>query len=491
MKKYCKLSAGLLTVCLSAGVLAGCGNTPAGSPATEGQSGETTPAPVPGSESGQTGEIGPAAGGTVRILSNITGGKDDAEMELFAKALGAATGLEIVIEKPPADYNQVIMQKLQGGEKYDLIYVSATQYMDLAAQDALLDITDWVASSAVYQEHVDPQELLDITIDGRIYAGFNKRELHRVVALNRNQLEAAGIDYQKIEPTLDGYYQVMKQLKEQAADNDYYPFNAVISETYDLQPWMAAAGLKNGVVVDGDGKTYAPYATDEAAPVWEWLKKLYDEELMDPGAFVDKTKDLRAKMGAGSRMTGICTDWAMWVGLHNGQALAGGVTADEYEIVSLPGVRTPDGSHMLVKGGASLFAIPANAENPDGGKKILEYFATQEGGELLSVGIEGHDYIKEGDTYTLTELGATHASDHGAPCPINQNFKHPTGYNPGVEEALTYLPYATIDLIIPNETEYKETVGKWGIQIIKGEVSVEQGLESMRKDLVALGITDK
>ena len=145
---------------------------------------------------------------------------------------------------------------------------------------------------------------------------------------------------------------------------------------------------------------------------------------------------------------------------------------------------------MLGKGGASLFAVPANAENVEGAVKVLEYFATQEGGELLSIGVEGHDYTKEGETYTQTEIGKTHGNDHGAPVPIYKDFKAPFGYNPGMEDALQYGQYASIEMTIPNEADYKEIVGKWGIQMIKGEASIEDGLAGMRKELMERGVTE-
>ena len=167
-----------------------------------------------------------------------------------------------------------------------------------------------------------------------------------------------------------------------------------------------------------------------------------------------------------------------------------GITEEEYEVVSLPGLKTPDGNYMLGKGGASLYAVPANAENVEGAIKVLEYFATQEGGELLSIGVEGYDYTKEGDTYTLTETGKAHGKDHGAPVPIYKDFKAPFGYNPGMEEALSYGEYASIEMTIPNEAEYKEIVGKWGIQIVKGEVSSEEGLANMRQELKERGVTE-
>lgn len=433
--------------------------------------------------------------GTVKILASLTGGKDDEEMKLFEEALSEATGLDVQIEKPASDYDNVMMQKLQGGEEYDLIYGSVGQVMQLAEQGALMDITDRVHNSEILTNNIDAQEWEDITIDGKIYAGFNKKEINRVVQLNKNHLEAAGIDYKSIDPTLDGYYEVFKALRAANPDADYYPFNCVMSESYDLQPWFAAVGLQNGVVVDeADGKTYCPYATDEAAPVWEWFKKLYDEKLMDPACFVDKTKDMRAKMEASSEKTSVVVDWAMWTGLHNATATADGVADSDYEIVSLPGCKTPSGSdreYMLCKGGASLFCVPANSPNPDGAIKVLEYFATQEGGELLSIGIEGYDYTKEGDVYTQTEIGTQHANDHGAPLPIYKDFVNPLGYNRGVEESLSYLEYSRVDMPIPDETTFKTTVGKWGIEIIKGNVSTLDGLASMRNELVSLGITEK
>ena len=131
-----------------------------------------------------------------------------------------------------------------------------------------MDITDKVQASQILTENVPASEWADITIDGKIYAGFNKRELHIVVNLSKKLLENAGIDYKSIKPTLEGYYNVFKALREANPSTDFYPLDTILSENWDLQPWMASQGLKGGVVVDpADGKTYVPYATDAAAPV--------------------------------------------------------------------------------------------------------------------------------------------------------------------------------------------------------------------------------
>lgn len=478
-----------LVLVLSLTIITGCTPKQTTNPSADPTAAPSDEKPTPAPEEQQIEE--PTVGGDIKMITSVAGGKDEEEMTLFAKTLGEATGLNVTMEKPPSDYTNVVMQKLQGGEEYDLIYLNMMEYLNLVDQGALLDLTDFMKSSKTFSDMVDQQELKNIEVDGKIYAGFNKKEVHRAVGLNKIHLEKAGVDYTKIEPTLDGYYEVFKKLKDTIKTADYYPLDGVVSEVNDLQPWFASVGLKSGVVLDADNKKYVPYSTDEAIPVWEWIAKLHKEGLIDPAAAVDKTKDMRAKMGAASQLTSVTVDWAAYVGLHNANALAENISNDQYEIVSLPGVKTPEGSYMLTKGGASLWAIPSNAKNPDGAKKILEYFATQEGGELLSVGILGNDYNIEGGKYVLTDLGKKHGSDHGAPVPIFKDFKHPIGFNPGVEEALSYGQYASIDKPISNESDYKEIVGKWGVQIMQGAVSASDGLASMREELLSRKITDK
>ncbi|HPY95169.1 MAG TPA: extracellular solute-binding protein, partial [Clostridia bacterium] len=151
------------------------------------------------------------ANGEIKILTNVTGGKDDAEMLLFAEALGKAVGAKVTMEKPAANYGDVVMQKLGAGEVYDLIYLNAPQMFYLQEQGALTDLTDYVKASPILSDTavIPADEWEQVSVDGRIYAGFNKTEVHRLVNINKVVAEKAGIDVDAIEPTLDGYYEVM------------------------------------------------------------------------------------------------------------------------------------------------------------------------------------------------------------------------------------------------------------------------------------------
>lgn len=485
-----KILTGILSMAMFVSALSACGGnsassptpTPTPKPTNQANASDATPAPADNSGSDK------AEGGTVKMLTAVMGGKDEEEMLLFQDKMSELSGYNIVLEKPPTDYGNIMAQKLAGGELYDLVYQGADQYLSFIEQGILMDITEKVKASPVLSDPsvIAQSEWDDITIDGKIYAGFNKMEIQRVVALNKVHLANAGIDYKSIAPTLEGYYEVFKKLRENNPSKEYYPLDIVLSESYDLQPWFSSVGLKSGIV-EADGKRTVPIATDEAAPVWEWLTKLYAEEILDPSCAVDKTKDMREKMGA--EAISACVDWAAWVGLHNSNAAAAGKTTSDFEIASLPGIKGPN-DYMLVKGGASLWSVPVNAPNVDGAIGVLEFLATQQGGELVSIGIEGHDYnIKDGK-YELTEIGVAHGRDHGAPIPINQKFDFKAGLNLGVEEALSYLKYASIEKIDAKHNDFKGICGKWGVAIVKGEVSVAEGLESMRSELKAVGVID-
>ncbi|MCO7124241.1 extracellular solute-binding protein [Sporolactobacillus shoreicorticis] len=457
-----KLTGILLCVALLVGVLAGCGNS--------NKTDDKTSKP------------------TINILTAVTGGKDEEGMKAFEKELGQLTGYKINMIKPADDYNTVLMQKLKaGGENLDLVYFDQSQLPDLVKQGALQDITSAVEDSNILSDTsiIPEKEWKNIEIDGKIYASFNKKEIERVVNVNEGLINKYGIDFKDAD-TLDGYYQLFKQLKDKDKTQGFYPFNVSLSLLFDLQPWFASEGLKGGIVVDENGKKTVPWSTDAAAPVWSWLRKLYKEGLMDPDALTDTTKELRNKFQ--SSQTGVVTDWAAWTGLYN--VNAAGSYPNEFKAVAHGGTKNKDGAYMLTRGAASLWGIPSTSKNAKEAMKVLETLATQKGGDLLSVGAKGYDYTDDNGKVELTEKGKEAGMDHGAPFPISEKYKSPLPYNPGVEDALGFLKYASTESYLPETADYTTIVSKEAIRMVKGEVSVEDGLKEMRENLKAKKVID-
>lgn len=437
------------------------------------------------------GSSSSTATGPVRILTGVTGGKTPAGMQAFQDALSKATGLTVTMEQPASDYNNVLMQKLQAGEKYDLIYLDQSMLPSLVQQGAVKDLTADVKKSKTLSDtgNIPQSEWDAIKVNGKIYAGFNKKEVERVVNVNSVVASKAGADASKIEPTLDGYTALFE--KEKAYNDStakvagFYPLNIALSAMFDLQPWFSSIGLKGGIV-EKDGKRTVPWSTDAAAPVWQWLNKLYTQGLLDKDCLTDQTKQLRNKFQSGQ--TGTVVDWAAWTGLYN--VNAGSKYPTDFKAEPLPGTKKSGGDYMLTRGAASLWSIPVNASNPAGALKVLEYFATPEGGILLSLGAEGYDYTKSGSTYTLTDAGKSAGMDHGAPFPISSKYKNPIGYNPGVDQAVSYLKYATIEPPSTYTSSYTTIVAKYGAMMVKGDVGVSDGLKQMRAELQQAQVTN-
>jgi putative aldouronate transport system substrate-binding protein len=427
--------------------------------------------------------------GAVRALGTVTGGKTDEENVLFQKALSKATGLDITWEVVRSNYDPTLLQKVGAGEQYDMLYMTQFMMYTLANQGVLQDLTGRIAASKVYQENVPKAELEKIALGGKYYAGFNKQEVFCPVNVNKAMTDKLGIDLTKLD-SLAAYEQMMRTVKA-ARGASFYPFFVYMPDIWDMQPWFSSAGLRRGVFVGSDGRKYAPYLDPKAKPVWEWLAKLYADGLMDPVSFTGKTADMRNRMWQAQSIV-VDVDWAAWTGLYNNNAKVAGLYPDTVNVVGLPGTRGPDGKFMLEQGGASLWAIPTNAKNPDGAFAVIEYLATKEGGLLLTAGIEGNDYNMVDGKVVYTDLGKQHAKDHGAPIPISTKFDMSIlgPANPGFLESVALgkrsdvsvapMGYANGAL---DARAYYDVMSKWMTECIMGRMAADQAMKNAGDEL--------
>jgi putative aldouronate transport system substrate-binding protein len=443
----------------------------------------------------------PEATGSVLALAAVTGGKDDAENKLFEAALEKGTGLEITWERLSSGYDAALMAKLGAGDPYDLVYLGQNQMYQLAGQGVIQDLTARIKKSKVYKENVPQDELEKIALNGKYYAGFNKQEVFPLPNVNKAITDKVGIDLAKLA-TLDDYYQMLKKVKEYmeatGGKKPFYPFFAYMTDIWDLQPWFSSAGLKRGVFVGSDGTKTAPYVDAKAQPVWEWLAKLYKEGLMSPDSFTGKTGDMRNKMWQSQDIV-LDSDWAAWTGLYNNNARTAGTYPDKVNVVGLPGVKGPGGKYLIEQGGASLWAIPVTAKNPDGAFAIIEYFATVEGGMLLTAGIEGNDYSMADGKITYTELGAKHGRDHGAPVPISKKFDMGVlgAMNPGFLESVAVGRRSDVS-VSPmgfangtlDQRAYFDVMSKWMTECILKGAPAASCIKSAAEELKAKKIID-
>ncbi len=423
-----------------------------------------------------------AAAADLKILTAVTGGKDAAEQELFVKELEKHLGMDIEMVKPESDYNNVMFTSLASGEKFDLIYGDSSMIPTLVDQGAIQDVTALVKASPVLSDtkEIPEGEWKLFDVDGKLYGVPNKFEGGTMPTVRADWLAESGMD---VPASLDEW----RAFFEWAHENKDGAYGLSTSGLYDIQGFMSAAGVKAGYVME-DGKRTIPYASDAAAPVYDWFAGLYKDGLLDPNFATNGSGEFR-NLFMTDRVAAV-TYWDAWVGLFNNIVHTENPD-NPFEAEGVPGVPGPDGKIIMRRGNASLWFIPANAEHVDNAIKFLEFWHSAPGYVMGTVGIDGHDYNLVDGKYELTEIGKEHSCDHGSPRVSSTTWTNPCGYLPGVKEAEDIImKYATVEYQPADWTDARPIVEGYAYQAMTGEVTGAEAVAKMREELSSAGLID-
>ncbi|MGG3470402.1 extracellular solute-binding protein [Neobacillus pocheonensis] len=428
---------------------------------------------------------------TLRILTNVVGGKTPEENELFIKEIEKSTGIKVEMVKPPADYDQKLMTSMSSGEKYDLILLTKPLMDVLVKQGVLTELNDKIKKSKVLS---DPSVISEKDWDlikydgGKIYGVFNKFEGGTLPIVREDWMKKLNLQEPK---TLDDFYNVFKAFKEQDPDGngkaDTYGLS--LAGLNDIQGFLSAAGVKNKYVIDKNGKRTIPLSTEKAVPVLEWFAKLYKDGLLDPNFATNDTGKMR-ELFLTDRV-GMVTYWDAWVGLFNNiRKVDDPNTA--FEAKGISGVAGKDGKIMLHRGDQSVWAIPVNAEHPNTAIQFLEFWHSKAGNTLATLGIKGNDYTETNGKYELTDIGKEHSMDHGAPFPNNTKWKNPFGMLPGVEDAQKIvLNNSSLDVSTSDWPTAEKIVQNYAFKAMMGQMDAKAAVKQMHKELLDAGLIDK
>lgn len=420
----------------------------------------------------------------LRMLTAVTGGKNASEHELFVQELEEHLGLEIEMIKPESDYNQVMFTSLASGERFDLIYGDSSMIPTLVEQGAIREVSDIVENSEVLSDtSVIPEAEWDLfDVDGEIYGVPNKFEGGTMPILRQDWLAESGMETPDSLEDWRSFFEWAQQNKDGA-------YGLSTAGLYDIQGFMSAAGVKAGYVVDDEGNRTIPYATEAAAPVYDWFGDLYEDELLDPNFATNGSGDFR-NLFMSDRVAAV-TYWDAWVGLFNNIVHTENPDS-AFEARGVPGVPGPDGDVILRRGNASLWFIPSNAQNVENAIEFLEFWHSPDGYILGTLGIEGHDYTVENGEYTLTQTGQEHSCDHGAPRVASTTWENPCGALPGVEDAQEIImEHATVEFLPADWTDAEPIVQNWAYQAMSGEISGAEAVAGMREELLAADLIDE
>ncbi|MDD9269127.1 extracellular solute-binding protein [Paenibacillus sp. GCM10023248] len=256
------------------------------------------------------------------------------------------------------------------------------------------------------------------SIDGKNYGIYRGRALGRNgINYRKDWLEAVGLQQPK---TIDDFYNMLKAFKEKDPDKngkaDTYGMVLVkwtgqwASGFDTIKLWFGAPN-KWGVV---DGKLVPEHQTAEYLEALKFMKKLYDEKLINQDfAVFDSAKWNDPIVNNQAGVIVDVTDTAARIDdkIHAALAKEGKDKPDVHYVDNMIGVTGKNGLKALPTSGfAGMLAIPkSTVKTEDELKRVLKFLDQMNEPALTTLagyGIEGKHYTKDGEAVVPTKDAA-------------------------------------------------------------------------------------
>jgi putative aldouronate transport system substrate-binding protein len=411
------------------------------------------------------------------------------------------TGIDLQIIQPIHNqYYEKIRLAFAAGEIPDAVEISEQNYVNYALEGAFVNIEPYLRQSAVTKK-IDPKVFDAVRVKGKIFGYPTQIGAGPVTYIRQDWLDNLKLTAPR---TWDEYYKVLKAFTLNDPDrngkNDTYGFTGpgssgdseiVFADNFYRDFYQNAAPdfiIKKGKWVDG-------FAQPEMKPALERLRQAYQEKLIDPEIFTNKTSTCREKFASGK--TGI---FPYWYGLWNVnlEVELQKNLGPKVKLTPLPAIA---GSHYSARV-PQVIAITTKCKNPAGVfKYFVEYMHDGGPGQMLFIhGVENVHWARKGGaltklpqlndpakTFTKTFLPPeTVLTPWNDPFPIDQRIIHSRDmFMKNYRQAeLQPMPESRLKI---NQELYNlknEVMGK----ILIGQWTVEQGLTNYKKNAAALGI---
>ncbi|WP_370570256.1 extracellular solute-binding protein [Paenibacillus sp. JCM 10914] len=340
-------------------------------------------------------------------------GKVRDDWEIF-KVLEEKTGVNV-------DFQIVSQEGLEEKRQIMIATNTATDFIQVPTQDGrehgpekvFLNLNDYLDIApnikAFYEQYPEAKALATGT-DGGLYTipvlegdaegkGFNFVWYARKDIMDKHGIEAP--------TTLDGFYEYLKELKQLYPDS--YPLisNTIVGDTGLYTTFGRIFTGVNGFysqLPESDEYAFAPYH-ENYKPMLEFLNKLYAEKLLDPEYSLLTQAQWEERILTGKSL--VTYFWK--ADLESLTVKARGAGTADYELDAIPsiaadGIKNYQFSRPVV--GTVGRAISAKVKDKERAVKFLDYLVGEEGGNYLSLGIEGKTYTMEnGQALYNSEFG--------------------------------------------------------------------------------------
>ncbi len=400
MKRYKTFLSISMVVFVVAGMMSGC---------TSQRESTSSPSPTAGAQTQQSTEetthkLITDEDVTIRLVRSDNPAQPMTLDNIGIQEIYKRTGVKLEVETiPGADFAEKQKVMVSTGNMPDILY-DTYNVSDFAGSGVFACISDYFDIMPNFKALWDANpDLKKINIDGKLYQvpvlGRYIYRFGRSPMIREDLLVETGLEAPK---TFDDLYTVLKAIKEKHPDT--YPL-ANRNGTENLFTCFGYSfGSGNNMYFDplaGGGKYLYAQAHDEFIPMLEYLHKLYAEGLLDPDYAVASSSQWQEKLAAG-RSSFFFDNPSFAVNFN--KALAETDTNALFGPMEIPATSSGLQRGLFYsKDDMGATTVNAKSENLEVALKLIDYLYSDEGCDLTNFGIEGQQYDKSGDNYTLKE----------------------------------------------------------------------------------------
>mgnify|MGYP002638572750 CR=1 FL=1 len=396
MKK--RILALMMTGILALGMLTGCGakdngGTQASQPALKE---EGTAAQTQEQQPEKTTADGEKI--TLRIVLKDVSPEDPTYQEWLKQfnegldAAGIGAQLELV-SLQSGTYSENLALLLNSGDIPDIIYFQGGDEEFALNQKILEDLTPYIEKSVYIKGMVDSRPYIQTRLKNYPYLLYLSVLSTKVPVIRTDVLDQCAVkDAFLADPSVDNYYQLMKEAKEQG----YLAAYTVAGDLAEINNVFDQAFGLSTTWVKGDSGYIYGRVSDASLEELKFYAKLYKEGLLDNEYANNNWEDKENKF------------------YSDGAAIVSGTQGDVIDSYNTKQIKANgDGAVLTVlppaKGAAQGYtpidvskdsrgiAISALSEHKDLAFEVLEYAASPEGRVLDLLGFEGTHYEKDAD----------------------------------------------------------------------------------------------
>ncbi|UVI32845.1 extracellular solute-binding protein [Paenibacillus spongiae] len=372
---------------------------------------------------------------------------------------------------------------------------AVSQWID---EGIIIPLNDYLDDMPTFKKDIEELGLQWTAVDGKyngypFVSGINKSNY--AVQYRGDWLEKLGISPPE---TLDDFYHALKAV----ANKDTYGFTTNKPNAGDqfgaFNFVFFAYGLPYGdYALDGNDNVIPIFEHPAFKQGIEYLRKLWDEKLIDPEFMaIDRpTKEQKFFQGKAAFMDGPLFR-------HLNRIETGVQKVDPAaKLAWIAPPAGPDGKRGMPqkpKGGI-LTSVTTAAKNPQKAAEFIEFLLSREGKDLLELGIEGLHYTKDGDTihYKEDERAKDGFAENGWAHPLawgNVTWPIDDDYLPqtepqreravqSVEEASQYFVPNLVERRTAEEIELGSTVNdiynQYFLNLVNGKLDIDKGIAEL------------